>query len=345
MAIADLKPGGHDLMGEVIKRFYGLKPPEYAVYSTTNRLLVWYADDPTVAAQQRKGMAQLSQVRGEINGLVDGWRESGWRSAASRAVRYDRRVADALVVALERDIDSAETILRQIEHDLLEERTGWARLEYLLASLALSMIFAIFVWCLPSAQGVANHIWHASAAGALGAFFSISLGIRTRTVLPDLQRISNVTDAALRVLIGFIAAGVLISLVDVKAVTVSVGSANTNSADPGVAPLVVLIIGFLAGFSERLVPDLLAKSTAVTASPSLPPAPSQTAAQEGSRATAAAAPSSATPPQVPPPATGDGTPPDASDDHCICTTQLDPSEATGDRELPRASGGVAAAPA
>ena len=102
----------------------------------------------------------------------------------------------------------------------------------------------------------ALHVARGAIAGALGAFFSISLAIRKRTILPDLLRTSNMMDAVLRVTIGFIAGAVLTILIKAEMVQFSFGSSATKDG-----ALFVLSIGFVAGFAERMVPDLLEKTS------------------------------------------------------------------------------------
>jgi hypothetical protein len=349
MSIADMKVGTEDPMGDAVRSIYGFKPPEYAVYATDKRLVVRYADEPNLDSQQRKGLAPLNPVRGEINGLIDGWRVSRNEALRAKATRYDRRVADALVVALEHDVDGAAAILKQIRQDIIDDRTSWARLEYLVSALLISLLCIILVRAF--AAGDAHDLWSAAAAGALGAFFSIALNIRTRTVLPDLRRTSNITDASLRVLIGFIGASVLMALVRAKAVTIGLGEVKFNTDVPATAWLFTLIIGFLAGFSERLVPDLLAKASASAQAP--PPAPAaerMPAADAGKAAAAGAATVAAAAGRAdlaapiasePSDAVEDPVPHEASFDHCICDIDLEAAEVTQDNELPAASGGVA----
>ena len=350
MTIADVRAGATDEMGDQIRYIYGIKPPNNAIYVTDKRLVVRFADDPLLKSEQRKGLASLNPIRGEINGLIDGWRLQYKRSGLrEKAARYDRRVADALIVALEHDVDSAETILTQIKQDIIEDRVSWARLEYLVSALLISFILITIVWLFASGQ--AYDLWRSAAAGALGAFFSIALSIRGRTILPDLRRTSNITDASLRVLIGFVAASVLMAFVSSRAVTVGMGDARFDSASTP-AWLFALLIGFLAGFSERLVPDLLAKASASTVA--APPRPQQQplpAAEAGRTAAARAAAAAAVPvaaaelqgsqaPSLHEPGqtADDPAPHEAAVDHCVCDVELEASEVTRDDELPAGSG-------
>lgn len=363
MTVADLKLGQPDPLGGTITEIYGFKPPEYAVYATDLRLSVRFADDPTTETEQRRGMAPLNPLRGEINGLIDGWRrrDRGRTGLREKAQRYDRRVADALVVAFEHDVDDAEAILLQVKQDIVDDRTSWARLEYLVAALGTSFLVMALVWLVAAAESVTNatrapsapilpsDLWRAAASGALGAFFSIALSIRSRTVLPDLRRTSNITDASLRIGIGFIAASVLMALVGARAVSLGVGDAKFDSATTPIW-LFTMIVGFLAGFSERLVPDLLAKAVASPQSPPpasepsrrMPAAAAGRAASAGARAKDDAGDGAAPVVGMRAAADVDPAPQEAALDHCACDIELRPEEATADAELPAASGGVQA---
>ena len=375
--VADIERGGVDDMGVRIIQVYGKKPPEYAVYRTRERVVIQFADAPAVTQEQRKAMAVLNPLRGEINGLIDGWRNSFidiclsymyWlfpkkakaapqagdtepparpaNADQRRAERFDRRVGDALIVAFENDVASAQTLLAKIKQDILDERIARARFEYLLvagltAALAMLVVHQYFDhW-----KGAAFELLVAAGAGAVGAFFSIAIAIRSRTVLPDLQRLNNLLDALLRVMIGVIAGAVLIALMRSGAVSLKIGDAELEAATciagtAGCKPypiwLYVMLVGFIAGFSERFVPDLLEKvssasgenkSDAITPSPS-PPNP----------ATPDAQPPNANAPDAPEPQDDDD--PTVVADHCH-GDELTDAEITADEALPPASGGVA----
>jgi hypothetical protein len=95
-------------------------------------------------------------------------------------------------------------------------------------------------------------------ADLVGAAFSIALAIRGRTVALDTDLLDNVTDGTLRLLIGVISAGVLLLLLACGILpSLKIGDANFSGA--GLTWQMVLIVGFVGGFLERLVPDLLEK--------------------------------------------------------------------------------------
>lgn len=349
MTIADLAVDTPDGIGATVRIIYAMKPPDYAVYATDNRVMVMFADDPSRADIQRARMARLNPLRGEINGLVEDWRLNS--RTTPRAARYDRCVADGLIVGFEGDIASASALLTAIKRGILDERVATARFEYLIVAFLTGVATMLSITL---ANAIANYgnatvdLSRAAAAGAVGAFFSISLAIRGRTVLPDLQRRANLMDAALRMVIGIIAAVVLAAIIRSGVVSVNIGSAAL-SAGGGPGWLLVLIYGFIAGFSERFVPDLLAKASvttdvpvvqeridterapaAATASPTTLEAAAEDSEQHATLAVT-----------VP----DDPAPEEGGIDNCACDVDLPDDEVTGDADLPPASGGVALAKA
>ena len=285
MNVADLQIKAHDAAGALVTAIYSKYPPHYAVYRTDERVRIQFADDDGQAKQQRDAIAPLNPICGEINGMINGWRFSQRAAPASAAKRYDRRVADALTNALGGDVAGAQTLLAAIKDDLIAERTAWARVQYLCVTSATSAIIAGAAWQLIGFP-LAASVWPVSfalAGGVAGAFFSTAVALRTRTVLTDLHWQTNAADAVLRIIVGAISAVVLISLARLNAINLSMGDVKI-SGDGANAWLNALVLAFIAGFSERLIPDLLDKSSLgggaaaraappVAAKPATPPPP------------------------------------------------------------------------
>jgi hypothetical protein len=333
--------GAPDAAGALVTTVYAKQPPYYAVYRTEERVAAQYADDEVTARSQRSAFARLNSSRGEINGLIDGWRLSHNPKHASAAKRYDRRVADALIIAFEGDVDNACDLLTKIKGDIVDERTSWARFQYLTVACAASAIAILIISLLGSdwfsahivsIPSVAKSLLVSAAAGTIGAFFSIAIALRTRTILTDIHFRDNAADAALRVIIGLIAASVLICLTKTKVATVFVGDPTTTDY----SILYGLMIGFLAGFSERLIPDLLAKTTVETSPP-------RGSAQIGAGATGGKGQATTAHPTETTSTVSIPTSAADSIDGCICDHAVQPGEETPDTELPPTAGGVAVA--
>jgi hypothetical protein len=294
MHVSEINDDGLDAVGARVIDVYAKQPPRYAVYRTEQRVMVHFADDLDEAKEQGRLLVPINPIRGEINGLIDTWRLDSERSrSVAKARRYDRRIADALVVSLESDVQGSLNVLGGIKNDIIDERTSWARFQYLAAALVVSGVLILIVWAildlLTPISETASLLWFSLAGGTVGAFFSIAITIRKRTVLTDLHTRDNIADAGLRVMVGAIAAGVLVSLVKIGAIGFSIGNVAPNGETDW---LYYLLVAFAAGFSEQLIPDLLEKTAATAAGTPVSVAPP--AAQAGPPPAPAAAPT--TPP-------------------------------------------------
>jgi hypothetical protein len=359
-SVSDIVRNQPDATGTVIETVYGKIADIFAVYGTKERVMIQYADDPALGLEQRRALASLNPIRGEINGLVDGWRTSRKPKNQCRARMFDRRTADALTVALQGDQVHAEELLKAVKADVLEERTSMGRTEYLLfatvCALSVFLLFGAFTFATQQSLNtlsigefiVDNQLWLATGMGCLGALFSIAMGIRGRDIRTDLQRRDNIVDAILRIMIGAVSAIVLFSLLKSGLVRIG-GLGDFEGAATAFAVDAAIIVAFLAGFSERLVGDYLARATltsgadaaAATPSPALQSAarPEVEATERNprgklevdivNRAAAAAGGS----PEV-------HVHEDDDEDGCLCGVKIDEDETTDDTELPEATGGV-----
>ena len=179
-------------------------------------------------------------------------------------------------------------------------------------------------------------LWHGFAGGATGAFFSIALAIRGRTILTDLYLTSNLMDAVLRVVVGAIGGVVLVALILAGFVRFHLGDSSPDEYQR----IHILIVAFVAGFAERLVPDLLAKADARTGErpivrqpePIVPPAETLPGGAPQDRMADASTVSDEE----------DLVPEQSQEDDCVVDAPIEDDEVTNDEDLPRASGGIAA---
>lgn len=330
MLLSELKLGDKDAAGNVVIDIYAINAPLYAVYRTNMRVMVHFADLPATAELQRQRLAALAALRGQINTLIDGWYNSNSPDIKNKAIYLDRRVADALITALENDIPNASAILTEIRDEVIADRKSRARFLYLISASVASAIMS-FILLIVFLVRSSPHIEYGVAGGILGAFFSISIGIRSRTIRTDIHWRDNASDAVLRIIVGTIAGFVIVCLYRLEMMSwLKFPSGATSLWMPN------FVLGFIGGFTERLIPDLLAK---VSAAP-LSGQDAAVAASKGPLSTAAAASAAAAAtentrlPQVGPNIEDDV-------DSCLCDAHpVQGEEITADSELPVATGGV-----
>lgn len=365
--VRQIVKGQRDSNGVEIGTVFTKVDPVYAVYGTCERVIVQFADDDALGMEQRRALAPLNPVRGEINGLIDGWRSSKADHDQSKAKIFDRRVADALGTALQGDQANAGPLLAAIKADILAERTSIARRQYMVAAAAAVLVVCVITSYLASSATAMDYmfkaLWATAGFGALGAFFSTALAIRNRSIGTDLQIRDNVVDAMLRILIGAISGAILFCLLKTGLVQLKLGNNSilpilhcpkdakgniigdcTPASD--VMEYFTILLAFIAGFSERMVDDLLSKATASVSgagnplagsnTPPLTSTPSAIANEQNPRGTVQAAAASAAPAQTAPPTS----PADDSAEGCLTDHPAEESEHTSDVELPEATGGV-----
>jgi hypothetical protein len=224
---------------------------KYAIYQA-GEVMVHVADDPEKAQAQRKAILSVSSARAEVISLVQG--------LPCREI-CDRQLAYAFQLALDDDIDGAKGTVAAVKAFVLGKRAARGRFQYLKWSYGAAAVLIGLLFVASRVypfQEASSDLWLAAKAGLIGAAFSIALAIRGRTVAFDTDLLDNVTDGTLRLLIGVISAGVLLLLLACGVLpSLKIGDANFGGS--ALTWQMVLVIGFVGGFMERLVPDLLEK--------------------------------------------------------------------------------------
>jgi len=181
-------------------------------------------------------------------------------------------IAEALRLGLDGQKDAAKSTLQAAIDDINATRLRKGRTAYLvyagamvLGALAMLCGVAGTIWfgwqATPDqvAKGL-KHLMMATGSGAMGALLSTAIALRARTVATDLDLKSNAVDSAVRIMIGVISAAVLYLVLDSNLLDeVKVQGVTLK---PDINWKVALLVGFAAGFMERLVPDLLEKKLA-----------------------------------------------------------------------------------
>jgi hypothetical protein len=263
--VSSYTEGNKDQQDKEIGKVFVFRLGKYAIYKTDDNesdVIIKYADDDETETNQRALILPLASTRAEINSLLTGWH--------NRKV-YDRKIAIGLQLALDGDPESGKSFLAATKQELFADRGSAGRFQYLKWAFGTAFIFLNLLFIASHYypfQDASSNLWLAAKAGLVGAAFSIALGIRNRTVALDLNRLDNISDGVLRLLIGVIAAGVLL-LILASGILPNMKLGDMTVPGGINSWKVVMVVGFIGGFLERLVPDLLEKGASPAASNSV----------------------------------------------------------------------------
>jgi hypothetical protein len=267
LCVDDIRVGVIDIAEKQIDEVYYKSPSSFAIYRAGTRVLIQHADDAAIARTQRTSIAELNLIRSRISTTLDSWSRAMWERKKRLTTNYQNHVAASLNQCLEGDADNALKSLSEILADMAKERSSMARFNYLWLTLLVTVVYVLvllslqllFAGFLPTLETDGSPLLLAAGAGSIGAFFSIAIGMRQRTVLTDLSLLDILGDISLRVTIGVISAGILLlcwrtGLIPAMKFEIISSERGSSSLDA------VMLLGIVAGFFERLVPDLLSKT-------------------------------------------------------------------------------------
>jgi hypothetical protein len=208
--------------------------------------------DPATRKTLRQLLLPLGTERAKLQALLSGWH---------RRQSYDSSIATALQLALigEGSPEAKENALQTLKDakaSILTEREVAGRAQYVRFTLLVGVIaMFLLVFVQHNLFKDSGYFWLGTQAGLIGAVLSIAIGIRRRVVALDIGFAGNLSDSALRLLIGAVSGGTLVLLFS----TGLLPSLQTvQGAQDGVHSMAfVLLLGIIAGFVEQLVPSLL----------------------------------------------------------------------------------------
>lgn len=264
MKVDAIKVGELDSAGNCVTTVYAKVSGIYAVYCTDSHVMVHFADDEALGAEQRLCLVTVNDMRGKIEELTCDLLRQG--DAEGRNVVADIRgqLAFALQIALQGQKEIAVLRLTRLHNRLVDQKESSARIYYLASTFVILLAVILLSWIAtsplfvndPSSNKPLNLLWIAFSVGGVGAFFSIAIAIRSREIRSATILRDNLIDAGLRVLVGAISAVILVDLVYLNVVQLTIGNLVFGEA---IAWRHVLVLGIFAGFFERFVPDTLGR--------------------------------------------------------------------------------------
>jgi hypothetical protein len=260
------KVGEKDLSGAEITNIYA-STRQFVVYEAGAQVRYLLPDAFEVAKKLRLKIAELGGLRASIEDL-----RCDPTLSANEKMRAARETAWALALAFENEEAAAagepKDILTRVDARLRSLVRSHYRKKYCMANLAAFVVVELALIALAILGNflyAAENVFHRYAIygcfGALGAFLSVTTGIRSIDIDINLSRWEHVFAGATRILIGVVGAIVIGLALDSRLIDPTFGNAPADANTPPGALearfALKLILAFIAGFSESLVPNLL----------------------------------------------------------------------------------------
>lgn len=278
--IDDIEIGKPDGTGQIVDEIYIKIPPRYAIYRAANRVCVQFDDDEVKAEDQRKSMVNITVIRGTVDSLIEEVADSDDRFRLRRVQRYRRRLADTLQLALTGQSNFARSELELLRERLLGELRSQSSQVYLATAFATALALLILISVLskllgnpiPGQSAQLASLWFAAGVGAVGAVFSTVFSFQNRAILPSVSLRDTFVDSGIRILVGSLAGALTYAIVQTEIIGLKIGDVTIKPGELGFSSadedwLRLLLLAFVAGISERRVPDLLNRVNGEKAAP------------------------------------------------------------------------------
>jgi|HubBroStandDraft_6_1064221.scaffolds.fasta_scaffold92961_2 hypothetical protein len=282
--------GAKDKMGQIIQQVY-LSGEDYTIYRTRQGVLVNFADCRVREREQRACYAQISEKLCRLRFLTS--QMARWPFGLNRnGGFYEHQIAEAMNLAMQvkkdqasetSDLNKASEILNSGLILADERATNENRVRYLIACVLVALVPIITLWLLyrsPPFKAFMPYML-AAAAGAAGAVFSIAMRVQDLDLKPFAHSVMNYVMGAVRVLTGFVAGAIILFIVNGTIFGEGIIKVfKTDSMDilSAMNWKSIILLGFLGGFAERLVPLLLGSLQSGVGQPSASGSPKEAAA-------------------------------------------------------------------
>jgi hypothetical protein len=242
--------GGLDRDGDKITSVID-KTDEFCVYmierfkgkGEDEEKLVWDATEKVASAAYYAAVARSLETRIDT-GLLTRYRKYARRLAAS-----------CLSIAFEDNLEKRKKDGKEKEDYFTEARefidtkaSEIAQLQYLGMAFSMAFLFSTIIFSIPSLYGDMYRPLVGGAFGAIGAFVSVLIRFRKIKIKEYSMTFYTAIRGTTRVLLGFLF-GVIFVIIQESGV-IGVGNGNVFS---------IYTLSFISGFTERFVPELMAK--------------------------------------------------------------------------------------
>jgi hypothetical protein len=284
--LKDLRIGKPDKLGNKVREILWIEK-NYAVYSTDQGVYVQFSDCEEKEREQRDRFTQICPELCELRYLttqMKGWGWGAWITGHRRHTLYEHNMAQALMLMMEDKVKPAKAIaekaLAMAVHRVTNDNTiRYARACFVTGSIAIAFGAAALWWAYTSHHAEAMK-WGpyvmGAMFGAIGAMFSIAMRLEAFDLKPCNESRMNYWMSAIRVVMGIMSAVALLLfadtlLGDVLAKFTGSGKHITDPIGPDAENMViwqaVALLGFIAGFAERLIPNLLRQTESTIGTP------------------------------------------------------------------------------
>ena len=242
---------------------------DYLIYRTDKGVFVHFSDCANREKEQRVAFTEICPELCELRFLTQGmragdmpwWRkhraEDGDDGAASSL--FDHNVAQALMLLMEGKPQEAKSIAEAALEMAVKRSTTDNTIRYVGASMTAAFVTSVLIVLVGYAaylQYPATQLYFVAAFfGVVGAAFSVATRVRSFEAKPCQQSTMNYVMARLRIGIGLVSA-LIFYLLSRESLGGAVIRPEVVQGPEGAA-----LVGFLAGFAERLVPTVFRRAT------------------------------------------------------------------------------------
>jgi len=271
--LCELKEGGKDKLGHEVEELLWLAQ-NYAIYRSRPGVYIQFSDFPEQEADQRKRFTEISPELCELRYLTYEMRSRPaigfrWRTDRQPSTLYEHNIAQALMLVIEDKETEGKQIAQQALKMAVQRVTNDNTVRYLRACLIFWIILVTIgvalLFFLPSHEfNEFKNFVVAAISGATGAVLSVAIRLQAFQLTPCHQSNMNYWMSCTRVGIGLIAGPILLLLSQ----TTFGAQMNAFIAPTGQTGWqAIAILGLIGGFTERLIPNLLGKTTDKIESP------------------------------------------------------------------------------